>query len=150
MLMIKPYYRELVKIMMRKSMYPPTEGNSWSLDDKEVFRCYRQDIADTFVYCYVVLNTEMMEILNTKLDEALHKGDINRSTQSIQWNEVETVLYAFAAIAESIDSENLYLPKIMKTIKEIPFDRFNFTVMNTALEALGKYKLIFLIFHRVF
>lgn len=137
--MIKPYYRELVHIMLRKSMYPALDDSSWSLDDKEVFRCYRQDIADTFVYCYVVLNIEMMDILHTKLNEALHKGSTNGTHQAIQWNEVETVLHAFGAISESIDAENLYLPKLMMTIKDIPFDNLNVKVLDTALEAVGKY-----------
>lgn len=141
--MIKPYYRELVHIMLRKSMYPALDDNTWSLDDKEVFRCYRQDIADTFIYCYVVLNIEMMDILNTKLNEALHKGTSNGSLQNIQWNEVETVLHAFGAISESIETENLYLPKLMKTIKDIPFDNINVKVLDTALEAVGKYKKIY-------
>lgn len=138
--MIKPYYRELVHIMLRKSMYPAVDDNTWSLDDKEVFRCYRQDIADTFVYCYVVLNMEMMDVLNGKLNETLHKDNTNGSPQIIQWNEVETVLHAFSAISESIDAENVYLPKLMLTIKDIPFDCLNVKVLDTALEAVGKYQ----------
>ncbi|KAJ8931893.1 hypothetical protein NQ314_015162 [Rhamnusium bicolor] len=138
-LMIKPYYRDLVCVMLRKSMFPSIDDNSWSLDDKEVFRCYRQDIADTFIYCYVVLNLEMLDMLNTKLTESLQKNDTNGIAQPIQWNEVETVLHAFGAIAESIEYENLYLPKLMVTIKHIPFNELHTKVMATALETVGSY-----------
>ncbi|KAJ3642174.1 hypothetical protein Zmor_024983 [Zophobas morio] len=139
LLMIKPYYRDLVCIMLRKSMYPLNEDGDWSLDDKEVFRCYRQDIADTFIYCYNVLNLEMLDILNTKLVEALHKNNATGLSSHIQWNEVETCLHAFGAIAESIELENLYLPKLMITIKEIPFRELHRKVMASALETVGSY-----------
>ncbi|EFA09709.1 importin-13 [Tribolium castaneum] len=139
LLMIKPYYRDLVCIMLRKSMFPLNEDGDWSLDDKEVFRCYRQDIADTFIYCYNVLNLEMLDILNSKLIEALHKNNTSVVPPPIQWNEVETCLHAFGAIAESIELENLYLPKLMVTIKEIPFTDLHKKVMASALETVGSY-----------
>ncbi|KAJ8920238.1 hypothetical protein NQ315_011899 [Exocentrus adspersus] len=135
-LMAKPYYRNLVCILLRKSMFPALDDNRWSLDDKELFRCYRQDIADTFMYCYVVLNLEMLDILNAKLNEALQKDNAN---QPIQWNEVETVLHAFEAVAESIEYENLYIPKLMVIIKSIPFSELPVRVMATALETVGSY-----------
>ncbi|XP_018575465.1 importin-13 [Anoplophora glabripennis] len=143
-LMIKPYYRDLVCIMLRKSMFPNVDDIRWSLDDKELFRCYRQDIADTFMYCYVVLNLEMLDILNTKLVESLQKDSSNGITQPIQWNEVETVLHAFGAVAESIEYENLYVPKLMVTIKSIPFNELHTKVMATALETVGAYSEWFL------
>lgn len=119
-------------------MFPSIDDVRWSLDDKELFRCYRQDIADTFMYCYVVLNLEMLDILNAKLIEALQKDGSNGITQPIQWNEVETVLHAFGSVAESIEYENLYVPKLMVTIKSIPFNELHIKVMATALETVGK------------
>nr|CAH7738201.1 unnamed protein product [Callosobruchus chinensis] len=139
-LTVKPYYRDLVCIMLRKSMYPTIDNSAWSLDDKEVFRCYRLDIADTFMYCYVILNLEMLDLLNTKLNEALKKDCTNGiSPQTIQWTEVETVLHAFGAVAEGLEYENLYLPKLMQTIKSIPFNELNSKVMTTALHTVGAY-----------
>lgn len=137
--MIKPYYRDLVCIMLRKSMYPTNEHTTWSLDDKEVFRCYRQDIADTFMYCYNVLNLEMLDILNNKLCEALKTDGGGDNDIQIQWHEVETCLHAFGAVAECIELENLYLPKLMITIKTIPFTQLDKKVMASALETVGSY-----------
>ncbi|CAH1165774.1 unnamed protein product [Phyllotreta striolata] len=131
-LQIKPYYRDLVCVMLRKSMFPIGEDDAWTLEDKEVFRCYRQDIADTFMYCYVVLNLEMLDILMTKLDEALR-------SETPRWNEIETVLHAFGAVAENVEYENLYLPKLMATIKGIPFGELHVRVMATALETVGSF-----------
>lgn len=122
--------------MLRKSMFP-TDNNqqNWSSDDRETFRCYRQDIADTFMYCYNVLNLEMLDILSTQLNEALQKCTVNTSC----WNEVETCLHAFSAVAESIELENLYLPKLMNVLKEIPYERLHSKVLNSALETVGNY-----------
>ncbi|KAB0794665.1 hypothetical protein PPYR_11504 [Photinus pyralis] len=136
---VKPYYRQLVCILLRKSMYPniweDPPNVCWSLDDKEMFRCYRQDVADTFMYCYNVLNLEMLDILQSKLLEALvecHKFSMN-------WNAVESCLHAFAAVSECIEWETLYLPKLMSTIKDIPYDDLHIKVLATALDTVGAY-----------
>ena len=107
----------------------------WSLDDKEMFRCYRQDVADTHMYCYNVLNLEMLDILNTKLNEALQKCVVNRD----HWNLVESCLHAFTAVAECIELENLYLPKLMVTLKNIPYADLHQKVLCAALDAIGSY-----------
>lgn len=143
LLMVKPYYRELVCILLRKSMLPLVDHANWTKDDKEVFRCYRQDIADTYMYCYNALDLEMLDILTVKLEEVLKKETGNGYAQPPKWNEIETCLHAFYAIAESIEMENLYLPKLMATIKEIPFGDLNIKVLMTALETVGKFRLFF-------
>ncbi|KAL1494258.1 hypothetical protein ABEB36_009882 [Hypothenemus hampei] len=140
LLLIKPYYRELVCILLRKSMFPLVDDTSWTLDDKELFRCYRQDVSDTYIYCYSVLNLEMLDILTTKLNEVLHvQNDSNGYVQLPKWNEIETCMHAFYSIAESIQIENLYLPKLMVTINEIPFKDLNIKVLMTTLETIGAY-----------
>lgn len=45
---VKPFYKKLIGILMRKSMQPENVSQ-WSRDDRDTFRCYRQDIADTYV-----------------------------------------------------------------------------------------------------
>ncbi len=47
-----PVYEELVNSLLKKSMYSLNES-SWTADQRESFRCYRTDIADTVMYCYV-------------------------------------------------------------------------------------------------
>lgn len=140
LLKVKPYYRDLVCIMLRKSMFPDLqEGHSWTLDDKEVFRCYRQDIADTFMYCYNVLNLELLDIIYTKLNEALQKCSNNGVVIPTYWNQIETCLHAFSAVAESIEWENLYLPKLMVILKNIPYAELHSKVLATALETVGRF-----------
>lgn len=140
LLVVKPYYRQLVCVMLHKSMYPGTWDDctnlNWSTDDKEVFRCYRQDVADTFMYCYNVLNLEMLDILQSKLTQALTECN---KTPAQHWNAVESCLHAFASVSECIELENLYLPKLMLTIRNIPYADLNIKVLATALDTIGAY-----------
>lgn len=132
--LIKPFYRELVYILLRKGEYPLSELN-WSEDDRDSFRCYRTDISDTFLYCFNVLNLELFDMLFTRLTEILRK-------KSYQWNELEACLHAVSSVAECTETENLYFPRMMLTIKDIPFQSLNIKVLNTAITTIGKEKLI--------
>lgn len=50
MTMFTPVYVTLVQILLRKVQYPADNVyNSMSVEEKEQFRCYRQDISDTVV-----------------------------------------------------------------------------------------------------
>lgn len=50
MTLIRPIYCSLVKVLVKKGTYPIEDiFNSWAAEDKEMFRCYRQDISDTLV-----------------------------------------------------------------------------------------------------
>lgn len=86
---------------------------------REVFRCYRQDVADSYVYCYNILNLEMLDILQYKLDDALRK--IGGGEAGEHWPLIETCLHAYEAIAESIEWDNMYLPKFIQTLRDIPY-----------------------------
>ena len=43
-----PIYKTLVEVLLTKGAYP-TYVDSWKADEKESFRCYRQDVGDTLV-----------------------------------------------------------------------------------------------------
>ena len=65
-----PIYEELVNALMRKAMYSLQE-NEWTADQREAFRCYRTDIADTIMYCYVsILYTINIRCLMVSTDQA--------------------------------------------------------------------------------
>lgn len=46
--MVKPLYITLTRILLKKVAYPENL-ETWTPDERELFRCYRQDISDTFV-----------------------------------------------------------------------------------------------------
>lgn len=45
--LFQPVYLKLVDTFIQKSLLPP--DNALSAEEKEMFRCYRQDICDTYV-----------------------------------------------------------------------------------------------------
>lgn len=46
-MLFKPVYLRLVEIFIVKSLIPP--DGVLSAEEREMFRCYRQDICDTYV-----------------------------------------------------------------------------------------------------
>ena len=50
----------LVDSLLRKAMYNLKE-NEWTPDQRESFRCYRTDIADTIMYCFNILRVNDKE-----------------------------------------------------------------------------------------
>lgn len=61
--LLAPVYATLAEILLHKSMLPERSDleSNWNSEDRESFRCYRQDVADTLVMfptyqnCYLVL-----------------------------------------------------------------------------------------------
>ncbi|KAJ9589083.1 hypothetical protein L9F63_017628 [Diploptera punctata] len=134
--MLSPVYRALAEIMLHKSMLPAAEEN-WSSEEKEELRCYRQDIADTMMYCYSILRDSLLELLHGKLEEALEKCN---SDPRVWWRSLESCLHAFQAIAECVEiDEAKYLPRFLGTLHRLPYHQLDTRVVITALEAVGAY-----------
>ena len=53
-----PIYQMLVDSLLRKAMYNLKESE-WTPDQRESFRCYRTDIADTIMYCFNILRVRI-------------------------------------------------------------------------------------------
>ena len=94
-------YHKLVEALLKKSMYPLNE-TGWTLDQKESFRCYRTDIADTIMYCFNILRNNLLHQLLGHLDQAITKCHENNTEN---WPYLEACLYAWSAIGESLADE---------------------------------------------
>nr|CAD7263457.1 unnamed protein product [Timema shepardi] len=131
--MLSPVYRRLAEILLRKSMLPETD-ETWTADERELLRCYRQDAADTMMYCYNVLREDLLKLLHSKLEDALLKFDKDPS----QWQPLESCLHAFLSVSECVQtSETDNLPKFLATLQKLPFQRLDVRVMSTVLDAIG-------------
>ncbi|XP_037040753.1 importin-13 [Bradysia coprophila] len=132
--MIVELYKQLTKILVRKAQQPDESSiDKWSLDDLEAFRCYREDISDTLMYCNEVLHSELLEILSNLLEESLVAIQQN-------WTQLESCIFAFYSLAEHVDvSEKKHIPKLMRVIHELPYDKLNDKLLGTALETIGGY-----------
>ncbi|XP_011208225.2 importin-13 isoform X1 [Bactrocera dorsalis] len=134
---IKPLYAHLTRILVRKSEQPDDNSiDKWTSDDLESFRCYRQDISDTFMYCYDVLHEYILDILATVLDETIAEMQNNPT----QWTKLEACIYSFQSVAEHFAGEELkQIPKLMRVLSEIPYNKMNEKLLGTALETVGSY-----------
>lgn len=77
--MIVPLYEHLATILVRKGQQPDDSTlDQWSSEDLESFRCYRQDIADTFVslldFCFIFgrINSNFLDVETTELLILIH------------------------------------------------------------------------------
>lgn len=130
-----PAYLALVDILLTKSMIT-VDQSDWSPDDKETFRCYRQDISDTLAYCYKFLRSAMMDRLASHLASTVSQCNQNPS----EWPPLEACLHALKAVAENIEAEaDLLVPQILSLFGNIPYGSGHRFVVNTALETLGAY-----------
>lgn len=89
------------------------------------------------MYCYNVLGSSLLELLNEKLNQAIEKCTDNGRIVLHNWPFIEACLHAYFAVAESIDYENIYLPKLMLVLKEIPYEQLHTKVLSTALDTVG-------------
>ncbi|XP_046679331.1 importin-13 [Homalodisca vitripennis] len=128
---ILPIYTSLALVLIHKAEFP-ADGMSVSVEDKEAFRCYRQDIADTMMYCYNVLREPLLNLLLERIKSCL-------ATES-PWQPLEACLHGFLAVAESVNtSESIYLPQFFSTLQSIPFSKLNIKVAITTLDVVGAY-----------
>lgn len=89
-----PFFYELIEALLVKAQYPSDkEYASWTLEEKEQFRCYRQDISDTFMNCFSLLHEPLLNHLYTILMRIVQSSDT-------QWQPVESCLFAFQSVAE--------------------------------------------------
>ncbi|XP_001359959.2 importin-13 [Drosophila pseudoobscura] len=134
---IKPLYAHLTSILVRKSEQPDEKSlDRWSSDDLECFRCYRQDISDTFMYCYDVLHDYILVILSAMLDEAI--ADMQR--HPTHWTKLEACIYSFQSVAEHFTNDtSRQIPNLMRVLNEIPYEKMNVKLLGTALETIGSY-----------
>ena len=83
----------LIEVFLVKVRFPPDEEfDEWSCEEKEQFRCYRQDISDTIVYAYNVLGESLLVAFVNALNSLV--------TSNGPWQNVEAVLFLFSATSE--------------------------------------------------
>ncbi|XP_020295075.1 importin-13 isoform X2 [Pseudomyrmex gracilis] len=127
---LKPIYFRLSQALLRKSTLPASPSEQGNADDREHFRCYRQDAADTLDYCYRVLGSDLLELLGQRL-----------SLKDLPWTHVESTLHAFKALAESVGTrEYCYTPALINLILlHIPYHAYPEEVLTCACSTLGAY-----------
>ncbi|XP_065332285.1 importin-13 [Cloeon dipterum] len=129
-----PVYSSLTETLLMKSMLPENL-DSWSSENKERFRCYRQDVADTMIYCYNVLEENMLHLLHGHLCQALDKCAADKT----QWRPLEACFHSFYSVSETVSyDENVYLPQLFNSLHRIP-SGCHPKLISSALDLIGAY-----------
>ncbi|XP_047351104.1 importin-13 [Vespa velutina] len=130
---LKPIYARLANALLRKSTLPSSPNESGDADERELFRCYRQDAADTLDYSYRVLGEDLLILLGQRLSEPLDNSE--------KWTDVESTLHAFEALSDRVGLvEFRYIPALMDLIvSHIPYDLYPGEVLACACSAIGAY-----------
>lgn len=136
--LLAPVYATLAEILLHKSMLPERNDleSNWNSEDKESFRCYRQDVADTLLYCYSILHESLLQLYWNKLDAALQSLQTNPTS----WRHLETILHGFLSVAEVVPmEEDRFLPNLLAGLKALPLNHLDVRVAGTVLETVGAY-----------
>lgn len=131
----QPVYLSLIENLLVKVQYPPDEiYDTWSADEKEQFRCYRQDIGDTMMYAYSILREPLLGHLCNALAAILQTN----KEVDIRWQLMEAIFFLFGSVAENVDlEESLYIPSLLELLPKIPFNNTQF--ISTALYMIGSF-----------
>ncbi len=127
-------FHALVEAFLRKSMLPKNSSD-WSAEEKEAFRCYRTDVADTIMYCHNILRDNLLKLLNHHLDEAIRLCHQNHAEH---WPYLEACMHAWSALGEALaeEEENYLLIQFLSKLPSIPFNG-QFDVITATLDCIG-------------
>ncbi|XP_015792696.1 importin-13 [Tetranychus urticae] len=142
--LFNPLYHSLIDTLLVKVQYPPDSvySNDWTSEDKESFRCYRQDIGDCLMYCYNMLRVSMLSSLMSHFTLSLNHMNQSLTTGSDKpWQYLEAVMFAFSSIAENVDiTESVYITKLFESLNLIPFNQLKSPrLIATIMEMFGSY-----------
>ena len=131
-----PVYLKLVEGLLKKCMYQ-ADDSVWSLDQKEMFRCYRTDIGDTIMYCYSILRENLLNLLLAHLDAAVSKAN---EDHAVNWPYLEACLFAWSSIGESLaeEEECPQLAQFLSKLITIPYHD-NIKVITSAMDCIGSF-----------
>jgi hypothetical protein len=99
-------YCKLVAILLQKSLFP-SNWSSWSQNTKDQFLSYRNDISDTYGYCFEVIQEKSLEILI---------GICEASVNSNYWI-LESSVFGIKSLSDYLSSKHLSaLEKVLDLI----------------------------------
>ncbi|XP_047020065.1 importin-13 [Helicoverpa zea] len=128
---IHPVWREVFSRLLATLVTKSSAPNDVTLskDDLELLRCYRQDIADTVMYCYGVLGEWCWTTV-----EAAYSAATNESGR-------EAALHVFAALADAAPAQRAPPPLValIHHALNVAHTSTNKRMLNTALDCLGGY-----------
>ncbi|XP_022118920.2 importin-13 [Pieris rapae] len=126
---LKPIWKEvfsqLLMAFIAKSEMPPE--SDLSRDDQELLRCYRQDIGDAVMYCFMVIGDMTWDIVATVMETAQKES---RREAALH------VLSSLADVAQN-DKAPAALPGLLRRALQVVVETQDKRTLETALECIG-------------
>lgn len=135
-----PLVDSLLELSLKKLQYPDTESyhQRWSSDQRESFRCYRQDLGDNI--SLLIHFPRSRERILSNLHEAFRQELKKMIQNDSHWQGFESVLFAIKSIAESIPfDENNHLPDMIVTLSHLTFKDTHALLYCTVAEMVSAY-----------
>lgn len=144
-----PLVDSLLQTFIEKAQYPPmsTYHQVWNDDQRESYRCYRQDLGDNisliihFPRARLRLLGQLRELLIQELTQLLQINQTGiPSDNDKPWQKLESVIFFLKSAAESVPfDENEHMPKIFEMIAKIPFNESQAELYCTVAEMISAY-----------
>lgn len=122
-----PLVDTLLQTFITKAKYPSsmTYYQTWNDDQREAFRCYRQDLGDN-ISLIIQFPRSRLRILANLHDQLAQELTLmhqtNPSIGEVPWQGLESVVFALKSIAEAVPfDESKYVPKIFDNLCLVPF-----------------------------
>lgn len=142
-----PLVDTLLQTLIIKSQYPSYETYhvTWNDDQREAYRCYRQDLGDNislivnFPRSRERILAMLHKQLELKLKEALTPTNGNSDT-GWHWQGFESIVFALKSISEAVPfDETTHMPKIFDILSQIPFSQTHPLLYCTVAEMLSSF-----------
>lgn len=140
-----PLVDSLLQTLITKSQYPPsvTYYQTWNDDQRESYRCYRQDLGDniSLIAHFPRSRDRILASLHNQLDHELSLMLQSEPTDGERiWQRFESIVFALKSIAESVPyDEAKYVPKIFDLLSRVPFNESHALLYCTAAEMISAY-----------
>lgn len=139
-----PLVDSLLQTLIVKARYPPTVTyhQTWNDDQREAFRCYRQDLGDN-ISLMIFFPRARERVLSQLHDQLAQELALMQQTQlgtEKPWQKLESTIFALKSISEAIPyDEAVHVPKIFDLLSQIPFNESQAELYCTVAEMISAY-----------
>lgn len=140
-----PLVDSILQILITKSQYPPasTYYQDWNDDQRESYRCYRQDLGDniSLVVQFPRAKERILACLHDQLVQELAQMFTGEPIHNEKpWQGLESVIFALKSISETVAyDEAKYVPKIFNLVSQVTFDESHALLYCTIAEMISAY-----------
>lgn len=140
-----PLVDTLLQTLITKARYPSlvTYYQTWNDDQREAYRCYRQDLGDniSLIIQFPRSKNRILASLHDQLSQELALMlQTNPSISEVPWQGLESVVFALKSIAEAVPfDESKYVPKIFNHLCHVPFMESHSLLYCTVAEMISAF-----------